>query len=164
MQDNKDKIREKNIDNISKHIADTKIKNKIKKIDKIKRGLIIKKYSKDFFYIIVGCFIMAMGTSLFLLPNQLSSGGFAGISTIIYYLFKLPLGITMFFLNIPLLILAFFKISKELFLFAANGINNDTLVPTPSQQFNFAIQIIDYDELEAVADDLKKIISTILDD
>ena len=53
---------------------------------------------------------------------------------------------------------------KELFLFAANGINNDTLVPTPSQQFNFAIQIIDYDELEAVADDLKKIISTILDD
>lgn len=44
MQDNKDKIREKNIDNISKHIADTKIKNKIKKIDKIKRGLIIKKY------------------------------------------------------------------------------------------------------------------------
>ena len=115
MQDNKDKIREKNIDNISKHIADTKIKNKIKKIDKIKRGLIIKKYSKDFFYIIVGCFIMAMGTSLFLLPNQLSSGGFAGISTIIYYLFKLPLGITMFFLNIPLLILAFFKVSKELF-------------------------------------------------
>ena len=115
MQDNKDKISEKNIDNISKHIADTKIKNKIKKIDKIKRGLIIKKYRKDFFYIIVGCFIMAMGTSLFLLPNQLSSGGFAGISTIIYYLFKLPLGITMFFLNIPLLILAFFKISKELF-------------------------------------------------
>ena len=115
MQDNKDKISEENIDNISKHIADTKIKNKIKKIDKIKRGLIIKKYSKDFCYIIVGCFIMAMGTSLFLLPNQLSSGGFAGISTIIYYLFKLPLGITMFFLNIPLLILAFFKISKELF-------------------------------------------------
>ena len=58
---------------------------------------------------------MAMGTSLFLLPNQLSSGGFAGISTILYYLFKLPLGTTMFFLNIPLLIWAFFKISKELF-------------------------------------------------
>ena len=28
MQDNKDKIREKNIDNISKHIADTKINNR----------------------------------------------------------------------------------------------------------------------------------------
>ena len=53
---------------------------------------------------------------------------------------------------------------KDLFLFAANGINNDVLVPTLSQQFNSAIQIVDYDELEAVADDLKKIISTILDD
>ena len=90
--------------------------NKLKRVDKIKRKLIIKKYSKDFIYIIIGCFIMAMGTSLFLLPNQLSSGGFAGISTIVYYLFKLPLGITMFFLNIPLLIWAFFKISKELFI------------------------------------------------
>lgn len=89
--------------------------SKLKQVDKIKRKLIIKKYSKDFLYIIIGCFIMAMGTSLFLLPNQLSSGGFAGISTILYYLFKLPLGITMFFFNIPLLIWAFFKISKELF-------------------------------------------------
>ena len=89
--------------------------SKVKKIEKIKRILIIKKYSKDFLYIIIGCFLMAMGTSLFLLPNQLSSGGFAGISTVLYYLFKLPLGITMFFLNIPLLIWAFFKIGKELF-------------------------------------------------
>ena len=90
-------------------------KQNTKQIDKIKRKLIIKKYSIDFLYIIVGCFIMAVGTSMFLLPNQLSSGGFAGISTILYYLFKFPLGITMFFLNIPLLIWAFFKISKELF-------------------------------------------------
>lgn len=84
-------------------------------IDKIKVKFIIKKYSKDFGYIALGSFIMAMGTSLLLLPNQLSSGGFSGISTIVYYLFKLPLGITMLFLNIPLFIWAFFKISKELF-------------------------------------------------
>ena len=32
---------------------------------------------------ILGALIMATGTSLFLLPNQLSSGGFAGIATII---------------------------------------------------------------------------------
>ena len=75
-------------------------KQNTKQMDKIKRKLIIKKYSIDFLYIIVGCFIMAVGTSMFLLPNQLSSGGFAGISTILYYLFKFPLGITMFFLNI----------------------------------------------------------------
>ena len=59
-------------------------KQNTKQMDKIKRKLIIKKYSIDFLYIIVGCFIMAVGTSMFLLPNQLSSGGFAGISTILY--------------------------------------------------------------------------------
>ena len=56
---------------------------------------------------------MAAGTSLFLLPNQLSSGGFAGIATIIYYLFKLPLGTTMLILNIPLFILTIIRVGKE---------------------------------------------------
>ena len=46
------------------------------------------KIIKEGIYIIIGCALMASGTSLFLLPNQLSSGGFAGISTIIYYLFS----------------------------------------------------------------------------
>lgn len=52
-------------------------------------------YLKEYMMIVVGCILMAIGTSLFLLPNQLSSGGFAGIATIIYYLFKFPLGIVM---------------------------------------------------------------------
>lgn len=37
---------------------------------------------------IVGAFFMAVGTASFLLPNQLSSGGFAGVATIFYYLLK----------------------------------------------------------------------------
>lgn len=53
---------------------------------------------------------------LFLLPNQLSSGGFAGIATISYYLLKIPLGTAMFVLNIPLLILSYFRKGKT-FLF-----------------------------------------------
>lgn len=57
---------------------------------------------------------MAIGTSLFLLPNKLSSGGFTGIATILYYLFKFPLGTTIFVLNIPFFIWAFFKIGKKL--------------------------------------------------
>ena len=38
---------------------------------------------------IIGAIIMARATSLFLLPNQLSSGGFAGIATILYYFLKI---------------------------------------------------------------------------
>lgn len=75
--------------------------------------LLIKKYTKEVIEIIIGCLFMAAGTSLFLLPNQLSSGGFAGISTIIYYLFGLPLGTTMLILNIPLIILTIIRVGKE---------------------------------------------------
>ena len=55
---------------------------------KTKKTLILKKYLIDGLYIVIGCMIMAIGTALFLLPNQLSSGGFAGISTIIYWDFN----------------------------------------------------------------------------
>lgn len=78
-----------------------------------RKEILVRKYIKEGIYIIIGCFFMAMGTSLFLLPNQLSSGGFAGISTIVYYLFGLPLGTTMLVLNIPLIILTIIRVGKE---------------------------------------------------
>ena len=40
--------------------------------------------------LIVGTAIIAVSTSLFLLPNQLSAGGFSGIATITYYLLNIP--------------------------------------------------------------------------
>ena len=73
----------------------------------------VRKYIKETIEIVIGCLLMAAGTSLFLLPNQLSSGGFAGISTIVYYLFGLPLGTTMLILNIPLIILTIIRVGKE---------------------------------------------------
>lgn len=73
----------------------------------------IKKYIYDFILLIIGCAIMAISTSFFLLPNQLSSGGFTGIATITYYLLKWPVGTVIFALNIPLFILSYFRIGKE---------------------------------------------------
>lgn len=83
---------------------------------KTKRKLIIKKYTYEFFLLAIGCFIMACGTSYFLLPNQLSSGGFAGLATISYYLLNIPLGTAMFVLNIPLLVLSYFRKGKSFLL------------------------------------------------
>ena len=68
---------------------------------------------------------MAFGVSVFLLPNQLSSGGFSGISTIAYYLFKVPIGTTMLVLNIPLMIFAFFRLGK---LFLAKAIIRNSYI------------------------------------
>lgn len=63
--------------------------------------------------LVVGSFIMACSTTLFLLPNKLSTGGFSGLSTIVYYLFGVPVGTVMFFLNIPLVCIALYKIGKK---------------------------------------------------
>ncbi len=81
-----------------------------------KRIYILRKYAIDLFYIVLGCFIMAIGTALFLLPNQLSSGGFTGVATIIYYFLHFPLGTVIFLLNIPFFIWAWFKVGKELLI------------------------------------------------
>ena len=59
---------------------------------------------------------MAIAVDLFLLPNQLSVGGFSGIGTIGYYLFKIPVGTTVLILNIPLFIIALIKNGKRFFL------------------------------------------------
>ncbi len=80
-----------------------------------KRILLIRKYSFEVFEIIIGTLLMAMAVSQFLLPNQLSSGGFTGIATIFYYLLKLPMGLTIILLNIPLFILSWIKKGREFF-------------------------------------------------
>ena len=56
-------------------------------MDSVKR----KKAIVNIMGTIVGAAIMAFGTSAFLLPNQLSSGGLSGIATITYYLLKIPM-------------------------------------------------------------------------
>ena len=80
---------------------------------KLKYKLIIKKNIYEIFQIAIGTFVMAVGTSLFLLPNKLSSGGFAGIATITYYLFNWNMGIVILLLNIPFFLLAFIRIGKK---------------------------------------------------
>lgn len=75
----------------------------------------VKKYALEYIYIIVGAFLMAVSTALILLPNQLSTGGISGISTILYYLFNYPVGLTMLLINVPLFIIAMVKVNKRLF-------------------------------------------------
>ena len=73
-------------------------------------------FLKDLFFIILGCFLAALGTGCFLLPNQLSSGGFAGIATIIYYFYEINMATVIIVLNIPLFIIGFFKLGFKFVL------------------------------------------------
>ena len=74
----------------------------------------------SFFYeiilIIMGCLLASFGTANFLLPNQLSSGGFAAIETIIYYIFNIQMGTTIMVLNIPLFIWGYLKMGWKFIL------------------------------------------------
>lgn len=97
-----------------------KIKKDIERICNVKQND-IKKLISEYLFISLGCIVMAMGVSLFLLPNELSTGGFSGIATILYYLCGFPLGSTMLILNIPLLLIAYFKIGKQLFFRSIYG-------------------------------------------
>lgn len=74
-----------------------------------------KKGIIDVIEVILGSIIMAFGISMFLLPCKLSTGGVSGLATIVYYLFKIPMGITNIILNVPLFIFSGYKIGKSFF-------------------------------------------------
>ncbi len=62
--------------------------------------------------IIIGCLIAGFGTSCFLLPNKLSSGGFSGISTILYYFYNINMSTSILIMNIPLIAIGYYKLGK----------------------------------------------------
>lgn len=89
---------------------------------KFKRNIIeAKVFLMDLLKMTIGTAIMAIGTEQFLLPSQLSTGGFSGIGTVIYYITGISVGTTMFVLNIPLFILAYFKVGRKFFIKAVLG-------------------------------------------
>lgn len=74
-----------------------------------------KTIIKDISYSIIGCIFISAGIVFFLLPVKISAGGFSGIATVTYYLFNLKMGYVIWILNIPLLIIGFFRIGKYFF-------------------------------------------------
>ena len=87
----------------------------------LRKLIISQRRIIELIQILVGTAIMGIAIGMFLLPNQLSSGGFTGIATIIFYLFKLPVGTVVLILNIPLFIWAFFKIGRIFFIKGVAG-------------------------------------------
>ena len=73
----------------------------------------------DLIYMILGSFLISIGTNWFLLPYKMTTGGASGIATIFYYIFNVPMGLTIIFINIPLFIFSiiilalFYEIFKD---------------------------------------------------
>lgn len=66
-------------------------------------------WAADAALFIIGGAIYAVAVILFLSGNEISPGGLTGISTMLNYLYGLPVGTVVFILNIPILVIGFIK-------------------------------------------------------
>ncbi|MGI5921281.1 MAG: YitT family protein [Syntrophomonadaceae bacterium] len=69
----------------------------------------IRKYT----FLFLGAIFASIGIEEFLVPNKMIDGGITGISIITSYLTNFPLGIIIFALNIPFLVIGYRQIGKR---------------------------------------------------
>jgi uncharacterized membrane-anchored protein YitT (DUF2179 family) len=59
----------------------------------------------DYLQVLIGALLVALGTNLFFVPNQVVSGGVTGIAILLHYAFGTPVGLVTLLLNVPLLVI-----------------------------------------------------------
>lgn len=77
---------------------------------------VIKRYKMDgldILYIICGSFLLSFAFQAFILPNEIISGGVSGLSIIIHNMFGWEPALIQYAFNIPLLIMSYFLLGKE---------------------------------------------------
>ncbi|WP_019004543.1 YitT family protein [Cohnella laeviribosi] len=90
-----------------------------------------------FVFLTAGAAAMGVALELFLVPNQMIDGGITGISIILAKLTGLPLGIFLFFINLPFLLLGFKQIGRTfafstLYGIAVLSVTTSLLHPVPA--------------------------------
>lgn len=74
---------------------------------------LIKEFISKAVFITIGAFITAAALETFLLPNNIIDGGVIGISMMWYYITKWNLGLLIFCINIPFILLAWNKLGHK---------------------------------------------------
>lgn len=74
------------------------------------------KKAKEYFYVVLGAAVMALGLDTFLLPSTIAAGGVSGIAAILEYAIGINPSVVVLGLNIPLFVGAFRICGRE-FLF-----------------------------------------------
>lgn len=73
----------------------------------------IGKVALRFVLLQAGAVLAAVGLEEFLVPNHIIDGGITGISIVLNYVTRIPLGIFLAVLNLPFLVLGFRQIGKS---------------------------------------------------
>lgn len=63
--------------------------------------------------VLLGSVIMAAAMNSFLIPHRLAAGGLSGLSVILFHLFRVPAGLSIALLNLPLFIAAWFILGRS---------------------------------------------------
>lgn len=73
----------------------------------------LNKEIVNYIFILLGSFAMAFGVVAFLSPNHIATGGTAGLAIVLHNVFKLPIGVLMGVINIPLLLVGLKYLGKQ---------------------------------------------------
>ena len=65
----------------------------------------VKKRIIDYLAYLLGGVLISISISCFAAPNDIAAGGFSGIATLLNYLFRVPIGISVLIMNIPIFII-----------------------------------------------------------
>jgi uncharacterized membrane-anchored protein YitT (DUF2179 family) len=76
------------------------------------RRLTNRQLTTRIFFLALGAALVSVGLEIFLVPNNIIDGGIVGISIMFAHLAHLPIGLFLFLLNIPFLLLGYRKIGK----------------------------------------------------
>jgi uncharacterized membrane-anchored protein YitT (DUF2179 family) len=83
------------------------------KMEELRNMKFTKKQLQDTLYVTVGSFVLAVSINSILLPNKIVAGGANGISVVINYLFGWNPALILYAINLPLLLLCFALLGKE---------------------------------------------------
>jgi len=73
----------------------------------------VKRELINYSFITLGSFLLALGVVGLLAPNQIATGGTAGLAIVLHHVFNLPIGILMVAINVPLLLLGLKFLGKK---------------------------------------------------
>lgn len=93
---------------------------------------------KDAIFIILGAYLVSLGINMFLLPHKMTTGGASGIATILYYLFNVPMGLSILIINLPLFLMSMYKFGIK---FSFKTIIATAIMSVFLEMFNYDIII-----------------------
>ena len=84
---------------------------------------VVKNFVMDLLFIAAGSICYAVAIGMFSAPNNIAPGGLTGIATLLNHLFDwIPIGTATIVMNVPLLIISWFVLSKSMVLRTLCGI------------------------------------------